>query len=61
MTMQFSWLRRFAAMSILVMGACWATGGCRLSCESDGDNPVEEVVDEVGDEVEDVAEKIDDD
>lgn len=49
--------KRLAILAGAVLGLSLMMGGCELSCNSRGDNPVEETVDEIGDEIEDIAEE----
>ena len=49
--------RQFALSGALIVLVGLTTGGCKLECQSDAGNEVEDVIDEVGDEVEDVVEE----
>lgn len=51
-------MKRSGILALALFGLSMTMGGCQLSCNSKGDNPVKETVDEIGDEVEDVAEEI---
>lgn len=50
-------LKRFGILAAALMGLTLTMGGCELSCNSSGENPIKETVDEIGDEVEDVVEE----
>lgn len=56
--MRLSWMKRLAALSFVLFAFTMPLGGCKLTCEADDTNDVEDAVDEVGDEVEDVVREI---